>query len=180
MNLEISRLSTPIGTLTIATDGPTLHALAFEGEEAELRAHLARRYPGVPLRDSRGPHAVAVRLAAYFEGDLTALESIPVETGGTPFQRSVWTALRQLRPGQTVSYHALAGRIGRPKAVRAVGAANGANPVAIVIPCHRVIGADGGLTGYGGGLHRKSWLLDHEAAAVSAAPKKSSSSRTSS
>jgi methylated-DNA-[protein]-cysteine S-methyltransferase len=102
------------------------------------------------------------RLAAYFAGDLFAVDAIETRTGGTPFQRAVWSALRPIPPGTTVSYGELARAIGRPAASRAVGAANGANPIAIVVPCHRVIGANRTLTGYGGGLARKAWLLEHE------------------
>jgi methylated-DNA-[protein]-cysteine S-methyltransferase len=101
---------------------------------------------------------------AYFAGDLSAIERLAVVTGGTDFQREVWAALRRIPAGRTLSYGALATQLGRPKAVRAVGLANGANPIGIVVPCHRVIGADGSLTGYGGGLERKRWLLAHEGA----------------
>ena len=103
-------------------------------------------------------------MQAYFAGELDAIENLPVETGGTAFQRQVWAALRQIPRGQTESYGELAARIGRPRAVRAVGLANGANPVGIVVPCHRVIGANGTMTGYGGGVDRKRWLLEHEGA----------------
>src|SRR5208283_2077845 len=97
-----------------------------------------------------------------FAGDLRVLDLLPVETGGTAFQRQVWQSLREIPCGTTVSYGQLAERIGRPSAVRAVGLANGANPVAVVVPCHRVIGSNGSLTGYGGGIERKRWLLNHE------------------
>ncbi len=110
-------------------------------------------------------HIAALR--AYFAGDLTAIDNLPVETAGTLFQRLVWRALREIPCGQTISYAQLAQRIGRPAAARAVGLANGANPVSIVVPCHRVIGASGSLTGYGGGLERKRWLLTHEDALTS-------------
>jgi methylated-DNA-[protein]-cysteine S-methyltransferase len=166
MSIQISSVDSPIGTLTIATQGPALCALEFEGREQALRKELRRRFPGEPLQEGGPPHPVLERLRAYFAGDLGALQDIPVLLdGGTPFQRAVWSELRRLKPGQTVSYRELAERIGHPKAVRAVGAANGANPVALVLPCHRVIGADGRLTGYGGGLDRKRWLLQHEGAA---------------
>jgi methylated-DNA-[protein]-cysteine S-methyltransferase len=105
---------------------------------------------------------MCARVRDYLGGDLDALAPVVVETGGTPFQRSVWTALRDIPPGTTVSYRELARTIGSPAAVRAVGAANGANPISIVIPCHRVIGSDGSLTGYAGGMERKRWLLEHE------------------
>ena len=108
----------------------------------------------------------AERLEAYFGGETTALDGLDVELNGTPFQRRVWEALRAVRAGQTASYGDVARSIGAPAAVRAVGAANGANPVAIVVPCHRIIGASGSLTGYGGGLERKRWLLQHERAGL--------------
>ncbi len=106
--------------------------------------------------------AVRDGLAAYFAGELAALKAIPWMIGGTAFQRQMWNALVEIPPGQATTYARLAERLGRPTAVRAVGAANSANPIAIVVPCHRVIGADGSLTGYGGGVERKRWLLAHE------------------
>jgi methylated-DNA-[protein]-cysteine S-methyltransferase len=106
------------------------------------------------------------RLESYFGGDIHAIDAIPVRTGGTPFQNKVWTALRTIPPGSTLTYGRLAQKIRKPTAIRAVGHANGANPVSVVVPCHRLIGADGTLTGYGGGLHRKQWLLAHEGAPV--------------
>jgi methylated-DNA-[protein]-cysteine S-methyltransferase len=99
---------------------------------------------------------------AYFDGDLHAIDALPVATEGTVFQKSVWQALRTIPTGKTMSYGELAVKIGKPAAVRAVGLANGSNPIGVVVPCHRVIGANGSLTGYGGGLERKRWLLDHE------------------
>ena len=104
------------------------------------------------------------RLAAYFEGETHALEGLPVVLHGTSFQLRVWEELRRIPVGDTISYAELATRVGNPKARRAVGAANGRNPVAIVVPCHRVVAADGTLWGYGGGLDRKAWLLRHEGA----------------
>ncbi len=101
-------------------------------------------------------------LERYFKGDTAVLDSIPVELNGTPFQKTVWQALRRIPCGTTISYAELAKRIGDPAAVRAVGTANGANPVAVIVPCHRVIGSNGKLIGYGGGLDRKQWLLGHE------------------
>jgi methylated-DNA-[protein]-cysteine S-methyltransferase len=126
---------------------------------------LIRRYYGakVVLKDGPTPKPVADALAAYFAGNLTAIDRLETGAGGTDFQREVWAALRDIPAGETLSYGALAARLGRPKAMRAVGLANGANPVGLVVPCHRVIGADGSLTGYGGGLERKRWLLAHEA-----------------
>jgi len=103
-------------------------------------------------------------MRAYFKCDIAAIDGLPVETAGTPFQRSVWRALRRIRRGTTISYAELARWIGKPRAVRAAGLANGQNPISIVVPCHRVIGSNGTLTGYGGGLPRKKWLLEHEGA----------------
>ena len=105
-------------------------------------------------------------IEAYFAGDLGVIDRIEVATGGTPFQQRVWRALRKITPGKTLTYGTLAARIGADKAMRAVGAANGANPVSVVVPCHRLIGANGSLIRYGGGLERKRWLLQHEGVAV--------------
>jgi len=114
------------------------------------------------VEEAPAPASITRPLDAYFEGDLDAVDVIPVATGGTVFQRDVWTALRGIKAGTTTNYGALAARLGRPNASRAVGMANGSNPISIVLPCHRVIGANGTLTGYGGGLPRKRWLLEHE------------------
>jgi methylated-DNA-[protein]-cysteine S-methyltransferase len=125
---------------------------------------LLRHYGENGFRLEPGCHSNALTnaLHRYFAGDLRAIDNLPVQTAGTPFQRAVWRTLRGIACGTTVSYVELAARIGRPTAVRAVGLANGSNPVGIVVPCHRVIGADGSLTGYGGGIERKRWLLEHE------------------
>jgi len=119
---------------------------------------------GYALTPKRDPFGLTTRLAAYFAGDIHAIDDIPTATAGTVFQREVWRALRDIPAAETISYGQLAQRIGRPRAVRAVGLANGSNPIGVVVPCHRVIGANGSLTGYGGGLHRKEWLLAHERA----------------
>jgi len=126
---------------------------------------LLRRYYGenaIQLREASHRSAASLALQAYFEGDTDALAGLPTAANGTDFQRTVWDALRRIPVGKTISYGDLAIQIGRPTATRAVGLANGANPIAIVVPCHRVIGADASLTGYGGGLERKRWLLAHE------------------
>jgi len=141
-----------------------LCALCFGEHWPRKRAQLEKRWGAVECRPVADPSGVVARLGKYFAGELDVLTSIAVDTGGTPFQRRVWNELRRIPTGSTVSYGDLARAIGAPTAVRAVGAANGANPVAIVIPCHRVIGSDGQLTGYGGGLERKRWLLRHESA----------------
>jgi methylated-DNA-[protein]-cysteine S-methyltransferase len=163
VRLGIAELESPVGKLGLAFAGSTLYALEFDAGAAALRKRLAARFDAVEAETSALPARLEARLAAYLRGDVAALDAIVVETGGTGFQRDVWRALRDIPAGHTLSYAELARRIGRPRAVRAVGLANGANPVAIVVPCHRVIGADGTLTGYGGGLWRKRWLLDHEA-----------------
>ena len=167
MTLALDRLPTPIGDLLIVFDEEErLRALDWEDYEQRMRRLLRLQYGSeVDLREGRAPKSIRDSLNAYFAGDFSALDRIEVETGGTPFQRKLWTALRTISPGTTSTYGALAAQIETPKAVRAVGAANGANPVSIVLPCHRVIGSDRRLTGYGGGLDRKRWLLTHEGAA---------------
>ena len=165
--LRREALPSPVGIIVVLTDDEgRLRAVDFEDYTSRMTRLLDRHYgdggwiiAGAPPAPSRGCTA----LAAYLAGDMGALDNLQITTGGTAFQEEVWAALRQTSVGETESYKALATRIGRPAAMRAVGLANGANPVAIVTPCHRVIGADGSLTGYGGGLERKRWLLDHEA-----------------
>jgi O-6-methylguanine DNA methyltransferase len=161
MRLFREQVLSPIGTILLVSDTKALYALDFE--DFERRAlRLLHRYHG-PCELVPGRMAgVAERIDAYFAGEVTALDPIPVQTGGSAFQRRVWCALRGIPAGSSVSYGRLAAEIGAPTASRAVGLANGANPVALVIPCHRVIGANGSLTGYGGGLWRKAWLLQHE------------------
>ena len=164
MTLEVAEFHSPIGTIMLAVRDGALAALVFVEGWPTGRVRLAKRFGDVDLRRAADPAGVSGRLAAYFAGDLGALDAIAVDAGGTPFQRRVWAALRTIPPGETVSYQTLARRIGAPTAVRAVGAANRTNPIGIVVPCHRVIGADGSLTGYAGGIERKRWLLTHERA----------------
>jgi O-6-methylguanine DNA methyltransferase len=165
--LAVSRLPAPVGELTVVTDERgAVRLLGAGADPGEVRTAMARRYPGVPLGDDDAPTDIAAALARYFDGDLAALDGIPTAAAGTPFQRAVWAALREIPAGTTASYRDIAVRLGSPGAVRAVGMANGANPVAIVVPCHRVIGADGSLTGYAGGMARKRWLLAHEGVAL--------------
>ena len=166
MTLELTRHPSPLGEMTLAFHDDTLCALAFSDRWAGAERALARRFPGTP-RPTADARAVTRLLDAYFAGEVGALDEIAVETGGTAFQRAVWAALRRIPVGSTTSYGELARAIGAPSAVRAVGAANGANPVSLIVPCHRVIGADGRLVGYGGGLDRKRWLLAHEGALAS-------------
>jgi methylated-DNA-[protein]-cysteine S-methyltransferase len=163
MLLALSHLDSPVGRLVFAAGESTLHALEFLESEDELRGRLERSLPDA--RFAKGsPRFVVDALHGYFSGEITALDSVRVDPAGTPFQQEVWAALRTVPPGRTTSYRAIAETIGRPRAVRAVGAANGQNPIALVVPCHRVIAADGTLCGYGGGLWRKEWLLRHERA----------------
>ena len=164
MELCYQRMASPIGELHLITRDETLCVLDFDGYESRMRRLLERRFGPVEVAEGTCPIAVRKTVEAYFEGDTVGIEDLATETRGTPFQERVWRALRDIPSGQTISYGELARRIGEPTASRAVGLANGSNPVAIVIPCHRVIGADGSLTGYGGGLERKQWLLEHEGA----------------
>ena len=165
--LTIARYPSPVGLLLIATDEhQVLRALVFGDEMEALTARLRRDYGAVGIEPGSLPEATHAALSAYFAGDHAALVGIPTATAGTPFQRAVWDALSRIPSGQTVSYLDVATRIGKPKAVRAVGMANGANPIALVVPCHRVIGANGTLTGFGGGIERKRWLLAHEGVAI--------------
>lgn len=160
----LDRIDTPVGTVLIVTDTDgAVRAFDFVDYEARMMRLLNRHYDAVTLSDGTAPEAVRAAVAAYFAGDLTALDGLVVKTGGTEFQRQVWAALRTIPAGETRSYGQLAAAIGRPSAVRAVGLANGANPVGVIVPCHRVVGANGTLTGYAGGLERKRWLLAHEA-----------------
>jgi methylated-DNA-[protein]-cysteine S-methyltransferase len=155
-------VDSPIGELLLVGDGHSLHGLHMQGGRGPKKVR-----PGWERSD--GPFAaVAEQLAEYFEGRRREFD-VPLILDGPPFQRQAWHALREIPYGETVSYGEQARRIGQPDAARAVGAANGQNPIAVIVPCHRVIGADGSLTGFGGGLERKRLLLDLEADAVSGA-----------
>lgn len=155
--------ASPIGPLQLISNVEgMLLTLDFSDYEPRMLRLLQLHHGPSELVDGAAPAPIVQGIEAYFAGDIAAVEAIPVATGGTAFQRAVWAALRGIPAGSTVGYGQLAALLGRPGASRAVGLANGANPVAIVVPCHRVIGANGTLTGYGGGLHRKRWLLDHE------------------
>lgn len=163
MRLRLERRASPISSLLLVTDNDgILRALEFSDHEARMHRLLGVHYGDYWLEKGAAPTSLLKTLNAYFEGDIDALTDVRIATGGTPFQRTVWNALRTVQPGITITYGQLAARLGFTGASRAVGAANGANPIAIVVPCHRVIGANGMLTGYGGGLTRKQWLLDHE------------------
>lgn len=152
-------LDSPIGELLLVGDGKALHGLYMQDGRRK------RIQPGWERADEPFA-AVAAQLAEYFAGERREFD-VPLVLDGPPFQRQAWQALREIPYGETVSYGEQARRIGQPDAARAVGAANGQNPIAVIVPCHRVIGADGSLTGFGGGLERKRLLLDFEADAVS-------------
>ena len=164
--LAFDRLPTPAGEALVMWDAAgALRVFDWSGYESRMMRLLERHYGPVSPKTDRAPEFLHNSLNAYFSGDLSSIDTLLCETGGTTFQRTVWAALRDIPAGRTESYGALAARIGKPAAVRAVGLANGANPIGLVVPCHRVIGANGSLTGYGGGIERKRWLLQHEGAA---------------
>ena len=161
----VNRMETPIGEMLLVTDPDrNLRAADWTDYEARMRRLLSRQYAKIGFRLEPAPvlNWATDAIARYFAGELDAIDALSVKTEGTHFQREVWGALRTIPCGTTVSYAQLAERIERPKAVRAVGLANGSNPVGVVVPCHRVIGSDGSLTGYGAGIERKRWLLEHE------------------
>src|ERR1700736_4753923 len=158
----VDEIASPIGRIVIATRQGRLCALEFG--RARVARTVSARYGRTRLVRARNPFGISARIRAYLAGKLTALDRIAVDTGGTAFQRRVWQALRRIRPGRTRSYGALARALGYGAAARAVGAANGRNPISIVVPCHRLIGGDASLTGYGGGVWGKRCLLHHEGA----------------
>ncbi len=167
LDFKLDRLATPIGELLIVADTEgRLRAIDWSDHENRMHRLLDRYYGAgrYTISAARVAGGLAKAMGAYFAGDIAVIDSLPVETTGTPFQRNVWQTLRGIRAGTTISYAELARRIGSPRAVRAAGLANGQNPVGVVLPCHRVIGSNGTLTGYGGGLPRKKWLLEHEGA----------------
>ena len=156
----------PFNEILIVVDGGKLAALDFNGYEVRMQRLLAKRYDEMKFTKKSNPCGFSACLREYLAGELDALNDIPVETGGTEFQRAAWQALRTIPVGSTATYAEQAARIGRPKAVRAIGAANGQNPIAIVLPCHRVVGANGSMTGYAGGVATKEWLLRHEGRSI--------------
>jgi methylated-DNA-[protein]-cysteine S-methyltransferase len=160
----IDTMTTPLGSaVLIADEQGALRLYMWDDAEDILRRRFHECHGDARLVARRDPFGHVTALERYFGGEIAALDTIPVAFTGTPFQSTVWNALRTIAGGTTLSYGALARRIGAPKAVRAVGLANGRNPIGVVVPCHRVIGSNGSLTGYGGGLPRKRWLLEHEA-----------------
>lgn len=166
MRLALCRVETPIGGLLLASDAEgRLHACEYADFENRLHLLLDRRLgrDSWLLAPGEAPEA-ARAIARYFAGDLTAPDALPLVLSGSPFQSRAWTALRAIPPGQVRSYGEQAAILGYPQGARAVGLANSLNPFGIILPCHRLVGRSGALTGYAGGLARKRWLLDHEAA----------------
>jgi len=164
VKLETASVRTPAGDFRLAGHEKGLCVAGFSESWPRLVEDLSNRFGEVTFEKGRDVFGAVAALNRYLEGDLDALDEIAVDTGGTPFQQKVWQALREIPAGRTWSYRDLAKKIGNPAATRAVGAANGRNPVSVVVPCHRVVAADGSLWGYGGGLERKRWLLQHERA----------------
>ncbi len=162
--LVIDYFDSKIGPLIMVYDEGILCALEFGEYEARCYKILAKNYPDYRLIQEPDPFGFRIILTRYLSGDTAALNDVNVIMNGTEFQKRIWQALREIPSGSTISYSGLARQIGRPKAVRALGYANSLNPIALVIPCHRVIGKNGSLTGYAGGLARKTWLLRHEGA----------------
>jgi methylated-DNA-[protein]-cysteine S-methyltransferase len=162
MKLLIDRIPSPLGTIILISDGASLCSLDFADYETRMMALLHKRYRSLELVESIDPQGFSSSIRAYLNGDFGSVQDLPVNAGGTDFQQQVWQSLRLIPVGTTISYGELATNIVKPTAARAVGMANSLNPVAIVIPCHRVIGTKAKLTGYAGGLDRKRWLLEHE------------------
>jgi methylated-DNA-[protein]-cysteine S-methyltransferase len=164
---NLDRLDTPIGVALLVSDADgVLRALDWEDYEPRMKELLRLQYGAVILNEARAPRDLKAALSGYFKGDLDRLRRIEWRVAGTAFQQKVWKALPKIPAGTTMSYGALANKIGLPKAIRAVGHANGSNPISVVVPCHRLIGANGSLIKYGGGLERKRWLLQHEGVEV--------------
>jgi methylated-DNA-[protein]-cysteine S-methyltransferase len=164
MLLHYDEYQSPIGHILFASDGEAICALDFSGYETRMQSLLAKRYGATEFRRASDPLNLQQSLRDYFSGNLHAFDRTPVRTGGSAFQELVWKTLRTIPAGSTWTYGQLAHELNRPTSARAVGHANSLNPVAIIVPCHRVIGASSSLTGYAGGLHRKQWLLQHEGA----------------
>jgi methylated-DNA-[protein]-cysteine S-methyltransferase len=165
LKLFLDRMETPIGEMLLVTDAAgKVRALDWNDYGPRMAMLLDRYYGKGRYTLATATDTLALRdlMRRYFAGEVNVIDEILTEATGTEFQMSVWRELRNIPVGTSISYGTLAKRIERPKAVRAVGLANGSNPIGLIVPCHRVIGANGSLTGYGGGLERKKWLLDHE------------------
>jgi methylated-DNA-[protein]-cysteine S-methyltransferase len=167
-DLTLTKLDAALGPILLITDQingqEVLCGLEFAGYETRTLAFLNKRFGDFRLNESQTSSDISQRILAYLAGDYQSIDSIPVSTGGTAFQQQVWLALREIPVGTTLTYGQMALRLGKPSASRAVGMTNSLNPISIVLPCHRVIGSNGSLTGYAGGLERKRWLLEHEGA----------------
>jgi methylated-DNA-[protein]-cysteine S-methyltransferase len=167
MNLFLHRITSPLGVILLVTDTQDrVRALDFDDYETRMRSLLTTHYGHYTLTAATSPSGAEPALQRYFGGELDALKDIAVATNGTEFQQRVWSALRQIPPARMTTYGKLALQMGEHNGARAVGSANATNPIAIIVPCHRVVGADGKLTGFAGGLERKAWLLGHERAEV--------------
>jgi methylated-DNA-[protein]-cysteine S-methyltransferase len=162
MRFAYERIDSPVGAILTVTSDEGLHAVDFHDYAGRMERLLREQYGEVELHEASGAWEMRARLERYFARDFAAFDGVPLRTNGTPFQQAVWQRLLAIPPGTTTTYGAIARELADVSASRAVGLANGSNPIAIVVPCHRVIGANGKLTGYGGGLHRKEWLLRHE------------------
>lgn len=161
--LMLDRIDTPVGQVLLVTDvDGAVRALDFHDFEPRMMRLLARHCGAFDLLEGPARSSIRNAVLTYFSGDAKALDQVRTRTAGTTFQRAVWSALRAIPPGQTRTYAQIAQAVGSPRAVRATGMANGQNPIALIVPCHRVIGANGSLTGYAGGVERKRWLLAHE------------------
>ncbi|PZD73318.1 Methylated-DNA--protein-cysteine methyltransferase [Acaryochloris thomasi RCC1774] len=160
--LNLNRLDSPMGQILVVTEGQNLCALEFADHEPRMQKFLQARYGAFSLVQAQDTLGICDRIQSYFAGDFNSLTPITVSPGGTPFQQRVWSTLREIPAGTTLTYGTLATQLGNPNASRAVGLANSRNPIAIVVPCHRVVGANAQLTGYAGGIERKRWLLQHE------------------
>jgi methylated-DNA-[protein]-cysteine S-methyltransferase len=177
IELLTDKIDSEIGIILLVSDSETLCALDFADYEHRTLQLLQKRYGQFLLKEIKNPQGFSQRLQSYLEGDYSSVNEIPVSTGGTFFEQQVWSALRTIPVGAVVSYGQLAQQLGKPTASRAVGMANSRNPVAIVLPCHRVIGANASLTGYAGGLERKRWLLHHEGVDLKALARKPTNAR---
>ena len=162
--LWFDHVASPLGMVTLVATDSALCALDFPFGRSRMLAWLRSRFARVALKRRDDPNGYATHVRAYFSGDFGALDAIAVDSGGTPFQEQVWSTLRTIPVGATMSYREVAEVLRQPRAIRAVGLANARNPVCLVIPCHRVIGSDGRLRGYASGIWRKRWLLQHEGA----------------
>jgi methylated-DNA-[protein]-cysteine S-methyltransferase len=164
MHILSDRILTPIGDMMLFASDSVMLLLEFADAEGRVEREVGLRFGGVATIARPNPFGFSRLIQNYFAGELQAIAAIPTDGGGTEFQRRVWAELKRIPCGITISYGELATRLGDKNAMRAVGLANGRNPISIVVPCHRVIGANGSMTGYGGGMARKEWLLRHEGA----------------